>query len=88
MQLQSEVDPYDDPALYQITPISPMKKYKKVCRLIDLYALPITLRYKTEKRFYTNYGACTSITLILVMLSFFASSLISMLNDLQTTETI
>ena len=81
MQLHHEIDPYDDPCLYTITPISPMKKYKKICRLIDLYALPITLRYKTEKRFYTNYGACTSITLILVMLGFFASYLITMLAD-------
>ena len=81
MQLQSEIDPYDDPTLYTITPTKSMKKFKRVCRLIDLYALPITLRYKAEKKFYTNYGACTSITIIFIMLAFFASSLTTMLSD-------
>ena len=81
MQLSSEIDPYDDPSLYTITPVKSMKKFKKICRLIDLYALPITLRYKTEKKFYTNYGACTSITIILVMLAFFASYLTQMFAD-------
>lgn len=88
MEYQSEPDPYDDPMLYTITPIKSMKKFKKICRLIDLYALPITLRYKTEKRFYTNYGACTSISIILVMLAFFASYLVRMLADKDTTETV
>ena len=83
-----EVDPYNDPSLYTIEPIPCMKRYKKIFRLIDLYAMPITLRYKQEKRFYTNWGAATSIVIILVMLGFFASNLINMFADTNTTETI
>lgn len=41
-----EVDPLSDPSLYRIEPIPCMKRFKKIFRLIDLYALPITLRYK------------------------------------------
>ena len=81
-----ELDPYSDQSLYQIESIKPMKKFKRICRLIDLYALPITLRYKQEKKFFTNYGACTSITIILVMLAFAANFLTQMFNDEDTTE--
>ena len=83
-----EVDPYDDPALYTIQPIPCMKRFKKIFRLVDMYALPITLRYKQEKRFYTNWGACTSVALIVVMLGFFLSYLLKMLADTETTETV
>ena len=83
-----EVDPYDDPVLYTIDKQPPMKKFKKICRLIDLYALPITLRYKEEKKFYTNYGACSSIILIICMLSFFTSYLTKMLADTEITENV
>ena len=41
-----EEDPYEDPGLYEIKPYSCMKRFKRVFRLVDLYALPITLRYK------------------------------------------
>ena len=81
-----EVDPLSDPSLYRIEPIPCMKRFKKIFRLIDLYALPITLRYKQEKRFYTNYGAATSIVIILIMISFFASYLTTMFADTKTTE--
>ena len=83
-----EVDPYDDPQLYTIVPMPPAKKFKKICRLIDLYALPITLRYKQEKKFYTNYGACASIVMVLIMLSFFASYLVRMLADTEITQSV
>ncbi len=53
-----------------------------------MYALPITLRYKQEKRFYTNWGACTSVALIVIMLGFFVSYLLRMFADTDTTETI
>lgn len=83
-----EVDPYDDPDLYTIEPIPCMKQFKKIFRLIDLYALPITLRYKQEKKFYTNWGAATSIFIILIMVGFFVSYLVTMLADTNTTESI
>ena len=83
-----EVDPYDDPSLYEITRTKPMKKFKKICRIFDLYSLPITLRYKQQKKFYTNYGACTSITIIFLMLGFIGSYLIQMFADTQITEAV
>ena len=83
-----EIDPYDDPALYQIKAIPCMKRFKKVFRIVDMYALPITLRYKQEKRFYTNWGACTSVALIVIMLGFFVSYLLRMFADTDTTETV
>ena len=39
----------------------------RLFRKLDLYALPVTLRYKGEKKFYTNFGACTSLIIILLM---------------------
>lgn len=82
-----EVDPYDDPSLYTIEELGCMKRFKRVFRLVDLYALPITLRYKQEKKFYTNWGAFTSIVIILIMLGFFASYLLTMFADTSVTET-
>ena len=57
------------------------KRLKKLCRKADIYALPITLRYKAEKKFYTNFGAATSVLLILTMLGFATSYVIAMLAD-------
>ena len=34
-----------------------------------MYALPITLRYKNQRKFYTNAGALTSLAIYLVLLS-------------------
>lgn len=65
-----------------------MKRYKKIFRLIDLYAIPVTLRYKQEKKFYTNWGAAASVFVILVMLAFFATNIVSMVSDTKTTETV
>ena len=56
-----------------------MKRIKKLFRKVDLYALPITLRYKQEKRFYTNFGALTSCVLVITVFSFATSYLLSML---------
>jgi len=42
---------------------------KRKFRLLDLYALPITLRYKGEKKFYTNFGALTSLFIILLVMT-------------------
>lgn len=46
-----------------------------------MYALPVTLRYKGEKSFYTNFGALTSCIVMLVMLSFTMTYVKEMLDD-------
>ena len=38
--------------------------------MIDMYALPITFRYKSQKKFYTNYGALTSLIVICCVLGY------------------
>ena len=38
--------------------------------MLDLYAMPITFRYKNQKKFYTNYGALTSLILILLIFGY------------------
>ena len=56
-----------------------MKRIKRYFRKVDIYALPITLRYKQEKKFYTNFGALTSCVLFITVISFATSYIISML---------
>jgi hypothetical protein len=65
-----EVDPFRDPNLYSYEPIPCMKKFKKLFRRLDLYAIPISFRYKGEKKFYTNFGALTSLFVVLAVLSY------------------
>ena len=52
---------------------------------MDLYALPITFRYKAEKKFYTNFGAATSIVLLIVMVGFLWAYIREMLSDTRVT---
>lgn len=47
-----------------------MKQFKRQFRKLDLYAMPVTLRYKGEKKFYTNFGALTSVIIILLMVAY------------------
>lgn len=56
-----------------------MKKLKKYYRLADLFAYPVTLKYKGERRFYTNFGAMTSVAIIVVMLALVLIQLQTML---------
>ena len=76
-----EVDPFRDPSLYEIQKVPIMKRIKKLFRKVDIYALPITLRYKSEKKFYTNFGALTSVILIIAMLGFATSFTLAVLAD-------
>lgn len=46
--------------------------------MLDLYALPITFRYKGEKKFYTMFGAVVSLFIILATLSLLYSELTAM----------
>ena len=76
-----EVEPFRDPSLFDIERVPIMKRIKKLFRKVDIYALPITLRYKSEKKFYTNFGALTSVILIITMLSFATKYVLTMLAD-------
>jgi hypothetical protein len=38
-----------------------MKIFKFNFKKLDMYAQPVTLRYKNQKKFYTNYGALASL---------------------------
>ena len=80
-----EIDPFNDPSLYEYQPIPWQKQLKKLFRRLDLYALPITLRYKAEKKFYTNFGAATSIVLMFVMVGFLWAYIREMLADTRVT---
>ncbi len=63
-----EIDPFKDPALHSYVEIPLIKRLKRTFRLLDLYAMPVTLRYKGQKKFYTNFGALTSLILVLFMI--------------------
>ena len=81
------VDPFKDPELYSYQEIPLMKRLKRLFRALDLYALPITLRYKMEKKFYTNYGALASLILIILVLVYVYSDVAVMLQKTKLTQT-
>ena len=82
-----ENDPFNDSdAFIEYQPIQKMKVIKKLCRKLDMYALPITLRYKSEKKFYTNFGALTSLVLMIIMGGFLISYIKEMLADTRVTQ--
>ena len=64
-----DIDPFKDESLHQYDHLKFFKQVKRKFRLLDLYALPITLRYKGEKKFYTNFGALTSLFIILLVMT-------------------
>jgi|LakMenEpi03Aug12_release.lakeMendotaPanAssembly.Ray.scaffolds.fasta_scaffold1033508_1 hypothetical protein len=66
----SEDNYFEDENLSTYTPIPMMAQAKRMWRRSDLYAIPITLRYKGEKSFYTNFGALASLLVILTMIGF------------------
>ena len=80
------VDPFKDPELYSYSEIPLMKRFKRLFRALDLYALPITLRYKMEKKFYTNYGALASLLLIIVVLVYVYTAVALMLQKTKITQ--
>jgi len=53
-----------------------MRLFKK----LDLYALPVTLRYKGEKKFYTNFGACVSLSVILTLVAIIYGELVNLVS--------
>lgn len=54
-------------SLKVVEPIPLWKKFKFYFKQIDMYALPITLRYKNQRKFYTNAGALTSLFIYLFL---------------------
>lgn len=53
--------------LYVQQEIPLTKKMKRWFRMADLFAYPVTLKYKGERRFNTNFGAMTSIIIFTIM---------------------
>ncbi len=82
-----EVDYFRGPGFYSYEPIPLMKRLKRMFRALDIYALPITLRYKMEKRFYTNFGALSSVILLLVVVVFIYLEVSVMFQKTQVSET-
>ena len=80
-----EVDPFRDPSFYSLEPIKCGSKFRRVLRQADLFAQPVTFRYKNEKMFYTNFGAATSICIIFIMLGLLAYELSTMLSKSAVT---
>ena len=80
-----EVDPFKDEDFYHIEKGKCGTLTRRLIRQVDLYALPITLRYKSEKMFYTNFGAATSILLILGMIGILSSELVKMFSLTELT---
>ena len=60
---------FDNADLKYYKPIAGCKKFKYYFKMIDMYALPITLRYKNQRKFYTNFGAGTSLFIYITILS-------------------
>lgn len=81
-----EVDPFRDPRLYSQVPIPCMKKFKRMFRRMDLYAMPVTLRYKGEKKFYTNFGALTSLIVVFLMIAYIITEIKVMLSQTKYTQ--
>lgn len=73
-----EIDPFKDKNLTTYHPWTAYESFKKTFRMLDLYALPITFRYKGEKKFYTMFGAVVSLFIILATLSLLYSELTAM----------
>jgi hypothetical protein len=73
-----EIDPFKDQAFKSYEEKTCLKMFKRKFRLLDLYALPVTFRYKGEKKFYTNAGALTSLLIIICTLGLLYSELNSM----------
>ena len=63
-----ESDPFRDDSFSYKTRVPCISRFRRLIRTADMYALPITLRYKEEKKFFTNFGAATSIMVFLSML--------------------
>ena len=82
-----EVDPFRDDNFTYKTQVKCISKFRRVVRLMDMYALPITLRYKEEKKFFTNFGAATSILLMLGMVALLVTGLRDMVENVEITQT-
>ena len=61
-------------------PIPLIKRFKFYFKMIDMYAQPITLRYKNQKMFYTNYGALASLFVYLVTISILTNLITDVFN--------
>ena len=67
-------------SLKSYKPIGFWKKFKFNFKKLDMYALPITLRYKNQRKFYTNAGALMSLLIYVSIILILLNSLDSVLN--------
>ena len=74
-----ENDYFGDRNFSYKTKVGCLSRFRRTVRTADMYARPITLRYKEEKKFRTNFGACTSIALFLAIAFLCANGLKDML---------
>ena len=68
-------------SLKNYSKISGCKKFKFYFKMLDLYALPITLRYKNQRKFYTNFGALTSVFIFILVFSMLGAELKKVFRD-------
>ena len=64
-----DLDPFKIEVNYKKKPC--MKIFKMYFRKADMFAPPITLRYKSDKKFYTNWGAFLTIIIGLTAFGLF-----------------
>ena len=46
------------------------------------------MRYKSEKMFYTNFGACTSILLVMTMIGILVSEITTMIDKTNIVQSV
>ena len=83
-----EIDPFSGKELHDYPKQGACKGLKRTFRRADLYALPITLRYKGEKKFYTNFGACISALVILLIMGITVQQVITTFSTVEPEITI
>ena len=67
--------------LKEYKPIPAFKKFKFYFKMMDMYALPITLRYKNQQKFFTNFGALTSLFVYLSVLVYLMGNITETVSD-------
>lgn len=82
-----EYDRFDDPNIIEYKRIPASKRFSKTFRALDLYSIPITLRYKSDKHFVTNIGASISLGVVVIMFAYLGMSIATMLGKSEITTT-
>ena len=81
-------DPLRDKNFSYITKVGCISRFRRTIRTMDMYARPITLRYKEEKKFRTNFGACSSLLVFLSISMLLWNGIGDMLKNEDINQTI